>query len=185
MAQVRQGDLRKLAVLFERHHKSLYNYFLHLNSDRDRSQDLVQDVFFRILRYRHTYDPARPFLAWMYQIARNAGAESAGKNRAGLRLVEHGVSQDDEPGAFEPVSPTPGAEETLARRQQVGLLRRALARLPHEKREVLLLSRFQNLKYQDIGQILGCEAGAVKLRVYRAMRALEEIYFELSGERVS
>ena len=51
--------------------------------------------------------------------------------------------------------------------------------------EVLVLSRYQNLAYEEIASILGCEVGAVKVRVYRATRALGQIYFELAGERAS
>ena len=51
--------------------------------------------------------------------------------------------------------------------------------------EVLVLSRFQNLKYDEIAEILGCEVGAVKVRVYRATKELSEIYFELAGEKAS
>src|SRR5215469_11398632 len=82
MAQVSAGELGKLAVLFERHHRNLYRYFVSLNRDRELSEDLVQDVFFRILRYRASYDPARPFTAWMYQIARRANLDR-GRERKG------------------------------------------------------------------------------------------------------
>ena len=65
------------------------------------------------------------------------------------------------------------------------MLRRALAKLPLEKREVLVLSRFQNLKYGEIAEILDCEIGAVKVRVYRATRELSQIFYQLSGEKAS
>jgi RNA polymerase sigma-70 factor (ECF subfamily) len=54
-----------------------------------------------------------------------------------------------------------------------------------EKREVLVLSRFQNLKYEQIADILACDVGAVKVRVYRAIKALSQIFFELAGEKAS
>lgn len=181
MAEVRGGDLRKLAVLFERHNRALFNYFVHMNRNPDLSEDLVQDVFFRLLRYRHTYDEKRSFSSWMYQIARNANIDVAKKQRGELPLAS---DRDEDQGA-EPVSQMPGAEETLRKRQEVRLLRRALDRLPDDKRELLVLSRFQNLAYEQIANILGCEVGAVKVRVYRATRALGQIYFELAGERAS
>jgi RNA polymerase sigma-70 factor (ECF subfamily) len=184
MAQVREGDLRKLAILFERHHRPLYNFFVHMNGDPDLSEDLVQDVFFRLLRYRHTYDEQRPFSAWMYQVARNASYDHAQKRRGELQLVTEADEDEDRP-AREPVSLEPDAEQRLRKSQEVRLLKKALDRLPDDKREVLILSRFQNLKYEDIASILGCEVGAVKVRVYRATRALGQIFFELAGERAS
>ncbi len=184
MAQVRGGDLRKLAVLFERHHRSLYSFFVHMNGNPDVSEDLVQDVFFRILRYRNTYADGRPFAAWMYQIARHASIDAGNKRKGELQLVSSRGDDEDLPER-EPVSQMPGADEAIRKRQEIALLRRALARLPEDKREVLVLSRFQNLAYEEIAAILGCEIGTVKVRVFRATRALGEIYFELAGEKAS
>jgi len=179
MGQVQEGDVRKLALLFERHHRRLFNFFVHMNGDRSQSEDLVQEVFFRILRYRGSYDASRPYSAWMFQIARNLHNEQVTRGRGDLRLVPSNEEQDQFP------SGAPGIEETLLRRQEIGLLNRALDKLPDDKREVLVLSRFQNMKYEEIAQILGCEVGAVKVRVYRAIRALGQIYQELSGEKAS
>ena len=180
MAQVRDGDTGRLAVLFERHHRPLFHYFIRLNGDRNLSEDLVQDVFFRMLRYRRTYKDGHAFTAWMYQIARNARVDHARKRKAEVVSLEDRVNKSEEP-----ISLAPGAEEGLRRRQDVTLLRRALARLPLDKREVLILSRYQNLKYEEIANILGCEPNTVKVRVYRAVRALGEIFNELAGEKAS
>ena len=183
MAQVRGGDLRKLALLFERHHRALYSFFVHMTGSADISEDLVQEVFFRILRYRHTYDESRPFPAWMYQIARNAKSEGARKRKGELQLVTSAT--DDDAEAREPAAQELDAEQALRRQQEVKLLRQALQRLPDEKREVLVLSRFQNLRYEHIAQVLGCEVGTVKVRVFRAVRELGQIYLELAGEKAS
>ena len=184
MTEVRDGDVRKLAMLFERHHKSLFNFFLHMTGNRDLSEDLVQDVFFRMLRYRQTYDPKHAFTAWMYQIARNASVDHARKRKPEIP-IDIGSANEEWNSMPEPVSTLPGAEEQMRKAQEVRLLRRALDRLPEDKREILILSRFQNLKYEEIASVLGCEVGAVKVRVYRATRALSEIYFQLAGAKAS
>ena len=176
MAQVGAGQVAKLAVLFERHHRALFRYFVAMNRNRELSEDLVQDVFFRMLQYRASYDPNQSFTAWMYQIARNAGIDHARKRRGEVIGIEEFTER-----RAEPASPAPGPEESAAKLQDLALLKVALDRLPPEKREILVLSRFQGMKYEDIGAVLGCETGAVKVRVYRAMRALEQIYFDLTG----
>lgn len=183
MTEVRDGDFRKLAVLFERHHKPLFNFFVHMTGNRDLSEDLVQDVFFRMLRYRHTYNDAHAFTAWMYQIARNANTDHGRKRKPEI-AIEPSASEEWNP-MHEPVSTAVPADEQIGREQQTRLLRQALGRLPDEKREILILSRFQNLKYDEIAAILGCEIGAVKVRVYRATKALGELYFELAGAKAS
>jgi len=162
-----------LAILFERHHRPLFNYFVHMNGNRDLSEDLVQDVFFRMLKYRKSFQPDRPFTAWMYQIARNAHVDSIGKRKFEVALGEKEFASGN------------AMDENLRRKQEIGLLKAAMARLPVEKRELLVLSRYQNLKYEEIASILGCDVGAVKVRVYRAVRALGAIYFELAGEKAS
>ncbi|HMD47875.1 MAG TPA: RNA polymerase sigma factor, partial [Bryobacteraceae bacterium] len=108
-----------------------------------------------------------------YQIARNAQADSIGKRKLEVAMPDR---------EFASVNVM---DENLKRKQEISLLKRALKRLPDDKRELLVLSRFQNLKYDEIASILGCDVGAVKVRVYRAVKALGQIYFELSGERAS
>jgi RNA polymerase sigma factor (sigma-70 family) len=180
MAQVSAGDLPKLAVLFERHHRALFRYFVSLNRNRELSEDLVQDVFFRILRYRATYDPTRAFTAWMYRIARRASLDRARDRRGEVIGIEALTERRGEPA-----SPAPGPEERAAKVQNLGLLQRALDLLPADKREILALSRFQEMKYEEIAAVLDCEVGAVKVRVFRAVRALEQIYFALEKEKAS
>ena len=173
MEEVRQGDLGSLAILFERHHRALFNFFLRVNGRRDLSEDLVQDEFIRVLKYKRSYRSDRSFTAWLYQIARNAQIDCLQRHRNEVSI-----------GDFD-FGSAATMDENLKQKQELTLLRRALGRLPLDKRELLVLSRFQNMKYEEIAAILGCDVGAVKVRVYRAVRALGQIYFELAGEKAS
>jgi RNA polymerase sigma-70 factor (ECF subfamily) len=173
MLEIRDGRVGKLAVLFERHHRALFNFFYRLTGQKDQSEDLTQEVFMRILKYRASYEPRTSFTAWMYQVARNAHIDSWRKSR------NEAAWTDDWP---EPASHERSIDHSLQRSQEIALVRKALAALPVEKREVLILSRYQNLKYEQIGQILGCEVGTVKVRVYRALRALSQAFAEIAGE---
>lgn len=180
MGLVSKGDVAKMAVLFERHHRGLFRYFVSMNRNRELSEDLVQDVFFRMLRYRASYDSNQSFTAWMYQIARNANVDQAQKRKGEVVGIDE--FDDRRP---EPASDAPGPEETTSKGQNIALLKRALDRLPSDKKEILVLSRFQDMKYEQIAELLGCEVGTVKVRVFRAMRALEQIYFTLAGEKTA
>lgn len=168
MRRLQDGEAEVLATLFDRYQAPLLNFFLRLTGERAASEDLVQEVFFRVLKYRHTYQPGSRFNTWLYQVARNARLDYWRKRRAE-------VSIDDQP---EPaVAPSDAAEAGQTRQ----LLRRALALLPAEKREILVLSRFQDLPYQEIAVILGCETGTVKVRVHRALQELRRIFVGLTG----
>src|SRR5580700_8292786 len=88
MGGVSEGDIGGLEPLFDRHHRALFHYFLRLTSNRMASEDLVQDVFYRILKYRHTYQKGTPFRAWMYQIGRNALADYSAKHKGEVALAD-------------------------------------------------------------------------------------------------
>ena len=116
MAQVSNGEVAKMAVLFERHHRPLFRYFVSMNRNRELSEDLVQDVFFRMLRYRASYDPNQSFTAWMYQIARNANVDQAQKRQGEVVGIDE--FDDRRP---EPASEAPGPEESAAKGQDLAL----------------------------------------------------------------
>lgn len=168
MLDVRNGVGEMLSVLFQRYQTPLFNFFLRLTGDRAASEDLVQELFYRVLKYRQSYRPGTPFRAWVYQIARNVRVDWAKKRRP---------EQELEPE----MGPTVIPMDLVEQRQESELLRRALLKLSDEKREVLVLSRFQELKYEEIAQALDCEIGTVKVRVHRALQDLREIFSELNA----
>lgn len=172
MEQVRDGQVAKLAILFERHHVMLYNFFLRLTGRRGPSEDLVQDVFVRILKYRATYRSESKFTVWLYQIARNAHTDYLRKQKPEVPLDE----QYEEPAGNE----APPADR-LDAEVDAALLRRALDRLPLRKREILILSRYEDMKYKDIAELMDCSIETIKTSVHRAIRELRKIYLELQG----
>ena len=171
MMQVKQGELRSLGALFERHHQRLHAFFVRLTGNRPAAEDLVQEVFVRLLKYRHTFKGGA-FTPWMFRLARNAAADHFGRRRPETPLPEEG---------FEPRAREPLASETVERAEEEARLRVALDRLPPEKRELLLLARFELLPYDDIARLHDTTVGAVKVRVHRALKDLRQAY--LGAER--
>ena len=159
-------------MLFERHHAKLYRYYLRMTGNSQLSEDLVQEVFFRMLKYRETYRQECGFTTWMYRIARNAHIDQMRKRKWEVALEE---------GWDGPAR----AAQSLDESEDLEFVRLALLRLPPEKRELLVLSRFQGMKYEQIAELLDCEVGTVKVRVFRAMQALREIFFEMTGRKAS
>ena len=72
MRQVKAGQIEKLGQLFEKYNKQLFHLFLWQTEDPSLSEDLVQEVFLRILKYRHSYRGEGQFKTWMFSIARSA-----------------------------------------------------------------------------------------------------------------
>ena len=176
MENVRDGQIEKLAVLFERYHLSLYNFFLRLTRSPNVSEDLVQDVFTRILKYRAGYQGQSRFSVWMYQIARNVHIDHLRKRKGELSL-------DD--SFIEPLSREAGPTEQLESEREAALVRQALDKLPWKKREVILLSKYENLKLTEIADLMGCGVGTVKAQVHRALKELGRIYLALQEGRIS
>ena len=166
MLQVRNGAAETLGVLFDRYQAPLFNFYCKLTGNRALSDDLVQEVFLRLLKYRQSYQPGTHFRAWIYQIARNARIDHLRKTRPQTTL---------EPDMLPPVRPTDSAQK----QQETALLHTALQRLSEEKREVLVLSRFQELKCEEIARLVGCEVTTVRVRIHRALQDLREIFREL------
>jgi RNA polymerase sigma-70 factor (ECF subfamily) len=167
-----------MGLLFERYHRPLFAFFYHSNGDPTASEDLVQNVFYRMLKYRHTFTGDGEFRTWMYHLARNVLADAAKKNKPSA----HHQDIDDWAGK---IAGGTAADASLQQAQETALLHQALSRLSADQREVLVLSRFQELKYEQIAQLLDTTVGAVKVRAHRALNQLKDIYLKLeNGSKV-
>ena len=175
MIAVRAGDIRRLGDLFERHHKPLYGFFVRLTNQPSASEDLVQIVFYRILKYRHTYRDEGKFSAWIYHLARKVAADHFRKS-ASTPIPSDPDDLLDQPDQ----APAPDAKAATS--DDLVLMRRALARVTEEHREVLVLARLQHLNHQEIARLLDCSVGAVKVRAHRALKELREVYFKIRKE---
>jgi RNA polymerase sigma-70 factor (ECF subfamily) len=177
MTAVARGNLAAMSEIYERRHRALFRFFFRLTGRQTTAEDLVHEVFLRMIRYRNTYQAGDSFEAWMYRIARNVLADHAKKHR---------LETPAEDGQFETVaSSRPSAFDDMAKQQDLNLLYRALRELPEEKRELIVLSRFQGLSHEQIGEIVGCETGTVKVRMFRAMKEVGRIFWDLRKEKAS
>ncbi len=178
MIAVRAGEIRRLGDLFERHNRRLYGFFVRLTNQPAVSEDLVQIVFYRILKYRHTYRDEGKFSAWFYHLARKVAADHFRKHASTPTPADPADFQD-----HPDQDPAPDSQAAVS--DDLALMRRALARLPHEHREVLVLARFQHLNHQEIARLLDCSVGAVKVRAHRALKELREVYFKIRKEQAA
>ena len=166
MRRVRDGDVASLEDLFVRHAAAVYGLCARLTS-REAAEDLVQDVFLRVLRYRESWRGERSFVGWLYRIARNAATDHLARERrekdAAATWEEHAASADE-------------ADERSA------LLEAALRRLPYEQREIIVLARWHDLPSERIAEILDCTPGAARVRLHRALSELRDIVLELESQ---
>ncbi|WP_128546209.1 RNA polymerase sigma factor [Larkinella soli] len=171
MTQVRDGNLEKMGLLFERYHRPLFGFLYHMTGQADASEDLVQNVFYRMLKYRHTFTGEGEFRTWMYHLARNVLADHVRKAKPSARHYDL-ADFVDRIGGGAP------ADERMQKEQELASLHDALRKLSPDHREILILSRFQELKYEEIARILNLTEGAVKVRVHRAMNELKTLFLK-------
>jgi len=171
MFEVKNGNLDSLVPLFDKYHVKLYNFFLRLTRNRETSEDLTQNVFSRIIAYKHTFNEQYKFKTWMYQMARNTHIDHYHKNKMYF-------------SDYEPTEQTSGkmreAIEENERSEKHEILYEALDLLSIDEREILELSKFQDLKYEEISKITGNSVGAIKVKVHRAVNKLRNNYFQLA-----
>ena len=174
MMKVKEGDLDKLGLLFERYNRPLFSFFYRSTSDSQLSEDLVQSVFERMLKYRTTYSGSGAFTTWMFSIARNAHIDHYRKNK------KHTETEDLDEERIGGAPPEYAELDERNRRKKI--LELALDQLDPEKKEVVLLSRYEGLKYAEIADIQNVTESVVKVRMFRAMKELKDIVSTLSEE---
>lgn len=174
MLRVKNGEVKELDVLFRRHSKSLYGFFYGMSRDPELSKDMVQEVFWRILRYRETFDERLGFNSWMYRIARNQFIDRLRTMGRRTQVEIDAIEDHPDPEA------TTGYQEAVRLDDRDKLLT-ALDSLPEPQKEILVMARFKGLSFREIGEILDCSEGTAKVRAFRALQALRDAFKSMQG----
>lgn len=174
---VATGDASCLGTLFERHNRGVYQYCRQLTRHSEQAEDLTQEVFLKILRKAGSFRREGTFKAWMFNIARNVTFDSLRK------ASRQGQTEPVDDSAAELVDHR-SAEQAAAGAQNVNILARALSNLPTAVQEVIWLGRFEFDSYEELGQALGCKAGAARVRMHRAMQQLNAEFATINGAPV-
>ena len=169
MIAVRNGNLQTASVLFDRYNKRIFNFLATMTNDRYAAEDLTQNVFLRMIKYRGSFKDDSRFQPWIYQIARNVFSDhyKARKNTTKNIDVERVSDHIPEP------------EDTRSMEEKETLLHLSMAKLSEDERELLVLTRFQHMKYEEVATIMETTVPNIKVKVHRAIGKLREYYFEL------
>ena len=173
--RVAGGDLSCLGSLFERHHRGVYQYCRQMTRDSMQAEDLVQDVFVKILRKAGSFRQQGSFKAWMFNIARNTALDH-------FRKTSRHCSEAPEPVMMEEHQVDHRtAEDVVAARQDVQTVAQAMATLPAMVREVIWLGRFEFDNYEELGVALNCKPATARVRMHRAMQQLHVACEAITG----
>ena len=168
MQDVKDGNLSGMSVIFERYHLRIYNFFFRLTFDMEVSQDLTQNLFYRMIKYKNSFKSDYTVKSWIFQIARNLHADYCKEAKRSEELF-----MKTDKYIVEPADETEGYHE-----DDYDRLEKAMSDLSIEQKEIIILSRFQGMKYEDISEITNQSVGAIKVAMYRAIKQLRGIYFK-------
>lgn len=164
------GRERAFDELVARYQARLLNFIYRTVGDRERAEDLVQEVFIRIYRHLHRFDQSKKFSTWAYTIASNlAKNELRNRSRNPLVLfqtIRRHWEADHRPLQFEDSSARP--DDLFHKRHLRELVEQSVSRLPEHHRVVFVLRELEGKTYEEIADITGCNLGTVKSRLNRA-----------------
>jgi RNA polymerase sigma-70 factor (ECF subfamily) len=166
---VNAGDAPGFEQVVLPHLDAAYNLARWLVRDPSLAEDIVQDAVLRALQYFASFRGDSGGRAWLLQIVRNAAYAAIKARRLGVDVP---LESDDGEAAMALPDPGPGPEALLAQRQDLQLLDAALAALPIDLRECLILCELEQLSYKDIARVTGVPIGTVMSRLWRARQAL-------------
>ena len=171
------GEERAFQELVSRYQTRLLNFIYRTIGDREKAEDLVQEVFIRVYRHIGRFDRSKKFSTWIYTIASNlAKNELRNRSRNPLVLfqtIRKNWQDDDRPLQFEDTTARP--DDLFRKRHLRELVEESVAKLPAHHREVFVLRELEGKSYEEIAEITDCNLGTVKSRLNRARNAFAEI----------
>ncbi len=171
------GESRAFDELVTRYQNRLLNFVYRTTGDRERAEDLVQEVFVRVYRHIHRFDRSRKFSTWIYTIASNlAKNELRNRSRNPLVLfqtIRRNWEDDDRPLQFEDPGTRP--DDLYRKRHLREVVEDAVEKLPPHHRNVFVLRELEGKSYEEIAEITSCNLGTVKSRLNRARNAFASL----------
>jgi RNA polymerase sigma-70 factor (ECF subfamily) len=175
MLAFQAGDESAFDRLVEAYSGPVYSLLTRFLGTVARREDLVQEVFLRVLRSRERYRPSARFSTWLYRIAFNLCTNEREK-RSGHEASLDALGGDGDEGRSEWVDEEAGEPwAALETADVVQAVRTAIDALPERQRMALVLARYEELPYSEIGQVLGVSERAIKSLVHRARERLREM----------
>jgi RNA polymerase sigma-70 factor (ECF subfamily) len=164
-----RGDPAAFEPLVLKYQRVLFAVAYRLVGDYEDARDVTQNALVRAFERLDQYDPQRRFFSWIYRIAVNES----------LNLRRSRRGHDELPATLAVVG---GQPEALARIERGAIVQAAIARLPREYREVVVLRHFAELSYEDIGEATGVPAKTVKSRLFSARQRLQAMLAAGKGD---
>jgi RNA polymerase sigma-70 factor (ECF subfamily) len=167
------GDDEPFRELVTRYQNRVVNYLNRMLRDVDEAQELAQEVFVRIYRALDRFDPSYRFSTWLFRVAQNAAIDRIRKRRLVMVSLNRPETATSDGGEWEFPSDEPTPYGELRNQERGGAIRRAVAELKGEYRELIELRHFAELSYEEIADLKEMPLGTVKNKLFRGRQMLK------------
>jgi RNA polymerase sigma-70 factor (ECF subfamily) len=176
MLRVRDGDDAGYDILIEKYRRPIVNFMFRMVHNQAVAEELAQEVFLRVYRSRQTYRAEAKFTTWLYRIATNLGVNYARDTKHERTAHSIYLDQPDPDTGTTPdvADATASIEESLLRDERMRAIRRHVMALPERQRNAVLMHKYQDLDYKEIGEVLKLSESATKSLLFRAYQTLRE-----------
>ena len=176
MTALRSGNMAAFDVLLGKYRKPIVHFMYRMVHNQAVAEELAQEVFLRVYRSRETYRAEARFSTWLYRIATNLGVNHARDTRHERTASTVYLDQaDDETGSTPDVADlTPGVENRLVYDERMAAIRDHILALPERQRSAVLMHKYEDMDYKQIGEVLKLSESATKSLLFRAYQTLRE-----------
>jgi RNA polymerase sigma-70 factor, ECF subfamily len=178
LARARSGDATAFRALVDRHARAVFRLAYRMTGNEHDAEDVVQETFLKAYKNLDSFESRSNFGSWLHRIAANASFDVL---RARVRHAEEPLLEGEE--TWDVPASSPGPERLALSAEVERRVSRALTRLSPNERSAFVLRHYQGLSVEEIGTVLGCDTGATKSSIFRAVRKMREALAPLVGAR--
>ncbi len=172
MLDVKAGDELSFELLLKKYRTPLVNFLYRMVKDQAAAEDLAQEVFLRVYRARKEYSPSAKFTTWLFRIATNLALNAIRDGRYRQMQISIDAPRDEDEPVIEIAAQETRADDRLIERERNEMIRGAILALPEKQRVAVILHKYEEMDYGQIGRILGCSESALKSLLFRAYETL-------------
>lgn len=171
MLLVRDGDQAGFGLLLERYRGSVIHFLYRMVQNQAVAEELAQEVFLRVYRFRETYQPTAKFTTWLFRIATHLGLNWI-RDRRHEKLQDSLDEESSDGAAIQLADRNKTVEQELLYQAKLREVRQAIEGLPAKQRAAVLMHKYEEMEYAEIAKALSCSESAVKSLLFRAYESL-------------
>ena len=180
MLRVREGDQASFGLLLEKHRAPVIHFLYRMVQNQAVSEELAQEVFFRVYKSRESYEPTAKFTTWLFRIATHLALNWIRDGKK--EKLNESLDKETPEGTVRQIADRGETiEEELVHRARLAQVREAIEALPAKQRAAVVMHKYEEMDYAQIARVLNCSESAIKSLLFRAYETLRARLAHLAG----